>query len=72
MPVARAVPSGATGRVPPVKSSLSAGGSRDATDVASSVWWVWLVTGSSWLLLSIVLLRFDYASVSAISISSAW
>jgi uncharacterized membrane protein HdeD (DUF308 family) len=31
-------------------------------------WWLMLITGISWILVSVILLRFDYTSVSAISI----
>jgi len=31
-------------------------------------WWLLLVTGIAWMLLALILLRFDYTSVSAISI----
>ena len=31
-------------------------------------WWLMLITGTSWILVSVILLRFDYTSVSAISI----
>jgi uncharacterized membrane protein HdeD (DUF308 family) len=31
-------------------------------------WWVFLVTGVGWMLLALIVLRFDYTSVSAISI----
>lgn len=31
-------------------------------------WWLMLITGLSWILVSVILLRFDYTSVSAISI----
>jgi len=31
-------------------------------------WWVYLVTGIGWILVSLILLRFDYTSVRAISI----
>jgi uncharacterized membrane protein HdeD (DUF308 family) len=31
-------------------------------------WWLFLLTGISWMLVSLILLRFDYTSVSAISI----
>jgi uncharacterized membrane protein HdeD (DUF308 family) len=31
-------------------------------------WWLLLVTGLAWILLAVLLLRFDYTSVSAISI----
>jgi uncharacterized membrane protein HdeD (DUF308 family) len=31
-------------------------------------WWLLLVTGTAWVLVAVILLRFDYTSVSAISI----
>ena len=31
-------------------------------------WWLMLVTGIAWIVVSVILLRFDYTSVSAISI----
>ena len=31
-------------------------------------WWLMLITGISWILVSLILLRFDYTSVSSISI----
>jgi uncharacterized membrane protein HdeD (DUF308 family) len=31
-------------------------------------WWLWLLTGIGWTLVALILLRFDYSSVSAISI----
>jgi uncharacterized membrane protein HdeD (DUF308 family) len=31
-------------------------------------WWLFLVTGVGWMLLALIVLRFDYTSVSAISI----
>jgi uncharacterized membrane protein HdeD (DUF308 family) len=31
-------------------------------------WWLFLVTGIGWMLLALIVLRFDYTSVSAISI----
>jgi uncharacterized membrane protein HdeD (DUF308 family) len=35
---------------------------------ASAYWWIFLLTGACWLLFSIIVFRFDYTSVSAISI----
>jgi uncharacterized membrane protein HdeD (DUF308 family) len=35
---------------------------------ASRYWWILLVTGIAWLLFAIIIFRFDWASVSAISI----
>jgi uncharacterized membrane protein HdeD (DUF308 family) len=34
----------------------------------ASLWWLFLVTGTLWLLFSIIVFRFDYTTVSAISI----
>src|ERR1700748_1246170 len=31
-------------------------------------WWLILITGIAWMLLAVILLRFDYTTVSAISI----
>jgi uncharacterized membrane protein HdeD (DUF308 family) len=31
-------------------------------------WWLFLITGIAWMLVALILLRFDYGSVSAISI----
>jgi uncharacterized membrane protein HdeD (DUF308 family) len=35
---------------------------------ASGLWWIFLFTGGAWLLFSIIVFRFDYTSVSSISI----
>jgi len=35
---------------------------------AARVWWLFLVTGTAWLLFSIIVFRFDYTSVNAIAI----
>jgi uncharacterized membrane protein HdeD (DUF308 family) len=31
-------------------------------------WWLFLITGIAWMVVAIILLRFDYTSVSSISI----
>lgn len=54
-------------------SDLSAapGDVRDAVkamDEAARYWWILLITGIAWVLLSIIIFRFDWASVSSISI----
>src|SRR5262245_5985702 len=41
---------------------------REAVAEAARWWWLFLVTGIIWLLVSIIILRFDYTSVAAISI----
>ena len=35
---------------------------------APGVWWLFLITGTAWLLFSIIVFRFDYTTVSSISI----
>jgi uncharacterized membrane protein HdeD (DUF308 family) len=39
-----------------------------AMDEASRYWWILLVTGIGWILFSIIIFRFDWTSVSSISI----
>ena len=41
--------------------------SREAAD-AARWWWIMLVTGGAWILFSIIIFRFDWTTVSAISI----
>src|SRR6476646_2801391 len=41
--------------------------SREAAD-AARWWWIMLVTGGAWILFSIIILRFDWTTVSAISV----
>lgn len=35
---------------------------------AARVWWVFLITGSIWILFSIIIFRFDYTTVNSIAI----
>jgi len=37
-------------------------------EMVSRVWWIFLVTGTLWLLFAIIVFRFDWTTVSAISI----
>jgi uncharacterized membrane protein HdeD (DUF308 family) len=39
-----------------------------ALSTASRSWWLLLVTGIAWILLSIIVFRFDYSTVEAISV----
>jgi uncharacterized membrane protein HdeD (DUF308 family) len=41
---------------------------RLARFTAARLWWLYLVTGIAWLLFSIIVFRFDWTTVSAISI----
>ncbi len=49
-----------------MKGELYTGG--DAQGDPTKLWWIFLVTGSLWILFSLLLFRFTYASVTAISI----
>jgi len=40
---------------------------REAAEEAANLWWLFLVTGILWILVSIIIFRFDYTSVAAIS-----
>jgi uncharacterized membrane protein HdeD (DUF308 family) len=40
----------------------------EAVEAAAPYWWILLITGSAWILFSIIVLRFDPASVTSISI----
>src|SRR5438093_4546546 len=50
-----------------VAAPLSASEQRTMLD-AARVWWLFLITGTAWLLFSIIVFRFDYTTVSAIAI----
>jgi uncharacterized membrane protein HdeD (DUF308 family) len=41
---------------------------RSLARAALPPWWVFLITGIGWMLVALIVLRFDYTSVSAISI----
>jgi uncharacterized membrane protein HdeD (DUF308 family) len=41
---------------------------REAGERATRWWWLFLVTGFIWFLVSIIVLRFDYTTVTAVSI----
>jgi uncharacterized membrane protein HdeD (DUF308 family) len=49
----------------------SSTGMPDTTDAAravASVWWLWLVTGFAWLIAALIILQFNSASVTTVSI----
>ena len=43
---------------------------RSTQEAASGLWWIPIITGTLWILFSLLMFRFDYASVTAISISA--
>jgi len=63
--VTQRLPSG--GPMSDVAAPLSASEQRTMLD-AGRVWWLFLITGTAWLLFSVIVFRFDYTTVSAIAI----
>jgi uncharacterized membrane protein HdeD (DUF308 family) len=43
-------------------------GLREVTREATGYWWVWLVSGIAWLVISLVVLQFDAASVTTVGV----
>jgi uncharacterized membrane protein HdeD (DUF308 family) len=41
---------------------------HEATTGLSGLWWLWLVTGIAWIVVSVVILQFDQASVTTVGI----
>ena len=41
---------------------------REVLESASNKWWIFLIGGIAWTIVSLVIFRFDYTSVSAVSI----
>jgi uncharacterized membrane protein HdeD (DUF308 family) len=58
---------GEEGTMSEAASPLSASDRRTMLE-ATGLWWLFLITGTAWLLFSIIVFRFDYTTVSAISI----
>jgi uncharacterized membrane protein HdeD (DUF308 family) len=50
-------------RTPPIPSELS-----EAARRITSYWWLWLVVGIAWIVISVVLLQFDQASVTTVGV----
>lgn len=48
-------------------SMLAAAGSRTLGRLLPP-WWLFLVTGTAWTVVAVIVLRFDYTSVKAVSI----
>jgi len=43
-------------------------GLREATRESTGYWWLWLVSGIAWLVISLVILQFDAASVTTVGV----
>jgi uncharacterized membrane protein HdeD (DUF308 family) len=41
---------------------------REAEQQVASLWWLWLVTGIAWIVVSLVVLQFDEASITTIGV----
>src|SRR6478736_2540248 len=41
---------------------------REAIESAARAWWLFLLTGLLWLLFAIIVLRFDYTTVTAVAV----
>jgi uncharacterized membrane protein HdeD (DUF308 family) len=48
--------------------SAITGGERRALEGISRLWWLWLVFGVAWLLVGLVILQFDQASVNTVGV----
>ena len=44
------------------------GGLRDAAREISGYWWMWLVSGIAWIVISAVILQFDEASITTVGV----
>jgi Short repeat of unknown function (DUF308) len=51
-----------------VESSVSAGGESLGDMSIGRLWWLWLVTGIVWILIALVILQFDDASVTTVGV----
>jgi uncharacterized membrane protein HdeD (DUF308 family) len=55
----------------PAGAGTMAGTTRDSDalqDVATGLWWMWLVTGVLWVAASLVILQFNHASITTIGV----
>lgn len=51
-----------------MSATTSSYAAAEARDPATRLWWIYLFTGGAWLLFALIVFRFDYTSVSSISI----
>jgi uncharacterized membrane protein HdeD (DUF308 family) len=54
-----------TSQVPRPKTG---GGLRAATRELTGLWWMWLIAGIAWIVISLVILQFDSASVTTVGV----
>jgi uncharacterized membrane protein HdeD (DUF308 family) len=48
--------------------ALDAPAAREAVSALSRLWWLWLVVGIAWILVALIVLQFDQASITTIGI----
>jgi uncharacterized membrane protein HdeD (DUF308 family) len=53
---------------PPYATSPTAPGLRGAAREVTGYWWMWLLAGIAWIVISLVILQFDSASVTTVGI----
>jgi uncharacterized membrane protein HdeD (DUF308 family) len=51
-----------------MESATLGGPDRNAIKVLSGLWWLWLVFGVAWIVVSVVILQFDQASVTTVGV----
>lgn len=51
-----------------MESGTLAGQEREAIKALSRYWWLWLVFGIAWIVVSVVILQFDQASVTTVGV----
>jgi uncharacterized membrane protein HdeD (DUF308 family) len=51
-----------------MESSRLAGPERAAIRGLANLWWLWLVSGIAWMIVSVVILQFDQASVTTVGV----
>ncbi|HVQ89388.1 MAG TPA: hypothetical protein VMT88_14520, partial [Actinomycetes bacterium] len=51
-----------------VDTSMGDAEARAALGKMASLWWVWLVTGIAWVLISLIILQFDDQSITTIGV----
>ena len=51
-----------------MENSTLSGQERDAIKALSRYWWLWLAFGIGWIVISVVILQFDQASVTTVGV----
>src|SRR5918995_6340999 len=51
-----------------MQSAVVSGEEREAIQALSRFWWLWLAFGIGWIVISVVILQFDQASVTTVGV----